>query len=525
MKILKQFLLYFHTIKKLKFRQVYYTVYYKFKKFIPKRIQLISGHDEFTIIPLNPFYTPFYRSVKLKSKNEFNILNIQHDFSSKINWNELKFGRLWNYHLQYAEFLLDENLSIPERIDVLEDLSSDILHQKLPLEPYPVSLRIVNTILFLTIHKYETPEIKTALKYQIEFLKNNLEFQIDGNHLLENLIALRIASLFVKDLDGLSKIKGLLKSSLQEQINTDGSHFERSTMYHCILLDRLLTLLGMMNPKEEDYNFLYELNERMVNFLFTITNKGRNYRILQDTTRASVDIMKHIFFNVSFLSIVPRTIGLEDSGYRILATDHFFAVFNLASAGPDFQPGHQHADLLGFEFDVRGIPVFVNPGISTYEKNERRELERSTMHHNTVCIDKMNQTQLWNGFRMARRSYCTIHEESSTSLSASVNFYHNKFHHQRTIRNDSNSLCITDTVTGKIVQSKVCSFFIDYSLNSQIFVLPDSKFQIGPVILEIKGSTHIEMEDYQHALDFNRLVVAKVIRIHFKDILSSMIYV
>ena len=49
-------------------------------------------------------------------------------------------------------------------------------------------------------------------------------------------------------------------------------------------------------------------------------------------------------------------------------------------------------------------PVFVDTGVSTYEKNEKRQTERQTSAHNTVVINNEDQSQVWGGFRVAKRA-------------------------------------------------------------------------------------------------------------------------
>lgn len=57
-------------------------------------------------------------------------------------------GKLWNYHLQYLNYLNDDTTSISERNKVLIQLSESVNACAFKLEAYPVSLRIINTLLF-----------------------------------------------------------------------------------------------------------------------------------------------------------------------------------------------------------------------------------------------------------------------------------------------------------------------------------------------------------------------------------------
>jgi uncharacterized heparinase superfamily protein len=79
-------------------------------------------------------------------------------------------------------------------------------------------------------------------------------------------------------------------------------------------------------------------------------------------------------------------------------------LFDAAPVGPDYQPGHAHADTLAFELSVTGERVISSSGTSTYEKGEQRIFERSTRAHNTVEVDGQNSSEIWASFRVARRA-------------------------------------------------------------------------------------------------------------------------
>src|SRR6185295_1096925 len=77
-----------------------------------------------------------------------------------------------------------------------------------------------------------------------------------------------------------------------------------------------------------------------------------------------------------------------------------------ASVGPSYQPGHAHADTLSFELSLHGRRVLVNSGTSEYGTGPERQRQRSTAAHNTVVIDGQDSSEVWGGFRVARRAHC-----------------------------------------------------------------------------------------------------------------------
>ncbi len=57
---------------------------------------------------------------------------------------------------------------------------------------------------------------------------------------------------------------------------------------------------------------------------------------------------------------------LESSGYIRYQTDNTVLIVDVAQIGPDYIPGHAHADTLTFELSIRGQRTIVNSGTSVY---------------------------------------------------------------------------------------------------------------------------------------------------------------
>ena len=88
---------------------------------------------------------------------EFRFLNVTHPPAAYIPWSSREFSRLWLYHLNYCDFL-NVDLGAPERrvhllraLDVALDwCTQNTTGMEVGWEPYPLSLRIVNWLKFLT---------------------------------------------------------------------------------------------------------------------------------------------------------------------------------------------------------------------------------------------------------------------------------------------------------------------------------------------------------------------------------------
>lgn len=77
---------------------------------------------------------------------------------------------------------------------------------------------------------------------------------------------------------------------------------------------------------------------------------------------------------------------------------------DIGAVGPDYLPGHAHADTLSFELSLHGKRLMVNGGTSTYEASAERVRQRGTAAHNALMIDGHDSSEVWSSFRVARRA-------------------------------------------------------------------------------------------------------------------------
>jgi uncharacterized heparinase superfamily protein len=99
-----------------------------------------------------------------------------------------------------------------------------------------------------------------------------------------------------------------------------------------------------------------------------------------------------------------RVRHLAESGYVRVDSETAALIADVAPVGPDYLPGHAHADTLSFELSVFGTRVIVNGGTSRYGVGPERTLERGTPAHSTVAINGQDSSEVWAGFRVARRA-------------------------------------------------------------------------------------------------------------------------
>src|SRR5690606_25573724 len=91
-----------------------------------------------------------------------------------------------------------------------------------------------------------------------DFLSKRPEYHLLGNHLLENAFALIMGGAFFSNRDWILLGKQILTTELNEQIQSDGAHFELSPMYHQIIFFRLLELVDWYSNFEGKEQYYLE---------------------------------------------------------------------------------------------------------------------------------------------------------------------------------------------------------------------------------------------------------------------------
>ena len=138
-----------------------------------------------------------------------------------------------------------------------------------PARAVMLSLRIVNWIKWALAGNLLAANTIHSLALQARYLARRSEYHLLGNHLLANAKALVFAGLFFagEEADAwLAQGLQILAAELPEQILADGGHFERSPMYHCLVLEDLLDLCNLCccyTAGEEALSKLSKLSKRL----------------------------------------------------------------------------------------------------------------------------------------------------------------------------------------------------------------------------------------------------------------------
>jgi len=457
----------------------------------------------------------------------FEFLNLSKSYpNTSIDWNDQSHGKLWNYNLQYLDFLKQKKILIEIKVLLLKEIYSCLWTGQLPLEPYPVSLRIMNMIRFLESNQISDEDstlLKSYVIAEVNYLSQNLEYHLLANHLLENAMAWWMGALYFQKENWIPKAEKLLIEQLREQILLDGVHYELTPMYQQIILFRVLEAYELTPDSYPIKSILKEKAELMLGWLDTMIFPDGTLPHFNDTTEAIAYSPKWLLETGKSIGLNPRKVSVKESGYRILEVKTLKLIADVEGIKPSYQPGHAHADTFSFVLHHGRSPIIVDPGISTYNISSRRDWERSTLAHNTVTIDRNNSSQVWSGFRVGKRATVTLLEDSCDVVTATHNGFGSQIH-ERSFEILENRIQIKDQIknlkSGSLVEAR---FYFHPDISPKL--KPDNIIELGDeLIMKISGASKLEIHDYQYSLGYNCLKPAKLLMVTFTNetIISSL---
>lgn len=454
--------LYYHTIRQLRFVQIYGRLVFRFAHPTPRLDPAPPLRRR-----ARPWVKGCERQPSMCAINQFVFLNIERAISGPQDWNKSGPSRLWLYNLHYFDDL--NAAGAPGRCIWHERILSRWISENPPgigvgWEPYPTSLRIVNWIKWDLTGNPLSPAALHSLAVQARFLSRRIEKHLLGNHLLANAKALVFAGLFFmgSEADGwLSKGRELLQREIPEQILKDGGHFERSPMYHAIALEDLLDLMNLSDAYGQELSGAsQEAINAMRSWLQTMAHPDGEIALFNDAATGIACSSRDLDSYANRLGLpVLRgerrdVVHLADSGYVRVEHGPAVLLLDVAPVGPDYLPAHAHADTLSFELSLFGVRTLVNSGTSVYGVSAERDRQRGTAAHNALVVDGENSSEVWAGFRVARRARVFDLEVSQAPLlrvcAAHDGYQRLTGHpiHRREWLLQGNELAITDSVSG-----------------------------------------------------------------------------
>ncbi len=391
----------------------------------------------------------------------FIFLNRPADLSARPGWSDPDLSRLWRYHLHYFDYVRDLFVSSvcgesSRAYQAFRSLARSWIEDNRRFvgdgwHPYTISLRLVNwldaTVVFsIQLGQDENFRVQllSSLREQAWVLRQDLETDVRGNHLLANLRAVICYGLAFKDGEAakwLRDARDLLDEELAEQVLADGGHFERNPGYHLVVLKHCLEIALVLRANGETPSSRLESSiRRMLDFLVDLRTPDGGLPLLKDTAwdecprpedllaigalyfdepaykqSGHFGLYPYLVFGqdgwdryqrLAFTCRARGSLVLEASGYCVWRDENKedYFVLDFGEPCPEYLPAHAHADLLSYELISGGRRIITDSGVYEYAAGSWRDYFRSTRAHNTVVVQDCDQSEMWDSFRVARRA-------------------------------------------------------------------------------------------------------------------------
>ncbi|MDZ7691018.1 MAG: heparinase II/III family protein [Balneolaceae bacterium] len=282
------------------------------------------------------------------------FLNESRTCSLPLNWHpgELEHGtRLWKLNLHYMEFLEQVNN------EWFTKIVADWIEQNPPYKKgywldswnsFALSIRVVVWMQQIARRKEYLGEsflgeVSESIYGQLLFLENNLEKDIKGNHLIKNIKALLWGASFFKQDTNVKRWhavgKKLLQQELDEQVLSDGMHYERSPAYHCQVLADLIECYLMLDDQKIKNSLEVKL-ANMGNALMKVTHPDGNISLFNDgglqMAYAPDELLEALGKTIDFTPDERNELILKEAGYYGLQKNGSYLLFDAGKIAPDF---------------------------------------------------------------------------------------------------------------------------------------------------------------------------------------------
>lgn len=379
-------------------------------------------------------------------------------------------------------------------------------------KPIDIAIRFLNwSAVYSLLKKYSLTKKELVHWYkQIEWMRANMS--PGGNHRVLESLCLFAAGIFfceiVQSKKWMYEGKKILLKEMEKQVWDDGVHAEQSMYYQQIVTTHFLKFVllckkkGHKLPKSFMEQFL-----RMLEYVWLVEKPDGVHPMIGDGDELTSEEREHwearalIPFYLKmqkvsncgneslewFCHTVPDDLVMLDDwkkknktnpcqikkrkshlfergGHAILRDNEGnYLFFNCGHFGYRPYPHHGHADALSAEICMNGETVVMDTGGYAYRNDIYRYFARSTAAHNTIELDRSDQSEIYGVFGVGKMADVYVEKFCFTHNADEVEGYHNGYspaiHRRRVIfiKHPIKVFLIYDKITGEGVHD--CRLF------------------------------------------------------------------
>lgn len=394
-------------------------------------------------------------------------------------------------------------------------IASDTRYLRRYWMPHSVSLRILNWTRYVTLFEEHLDEefrekINRFIHKNAQFLADNVEYGVGGNHLIENAAGLVVAGTYFQEKTWRQLGVRIFEQTAKNQFFEDGGHIERSPMYHLIVCQRFLTAVDLLEQLNEGSRIIRETAADGVRFVEHLQPPDNQIPLLNDSVFDEALPLSSILQyarSIPVLDLVQKRAGnhlfssLTDSGYYWLGTDDDRMLVAGHEVAIPHLPGHAHIHPGQVCLWIGNQRVLTDTGVFEYSAGPHRQRARSIQSHNTVQVDEQEPIRMASSFWMWGTVDPRVSFNEATNhfeIAYSVNTVGcPRYHHYRDIRLSQNTWIVTDRIdTDRSPVRSRLHLHPDLSVkteNNQFRILDSSGSQL--LSITPTGHDHISVVD------------------------------
>ncbi len=454
----------------------------RYEEQIPNKLvvtpQSIAGNSNLLRNSLSESERENYRNlIADASEGKITFLNRSIEFDGDIDWDHDlldEYPLLWRLKLQSFEFLEWAVLGFEDpsgagRVHeqfqrwLLSWTTDNPIGEQKYLRrswiPHSVSLRILNWSRYAAWCEQANILVDDRLYRQIYkntlFLENHIEFDVGGNHLIENAIALVVAGALFENHSTEWTKKGLdlLDHASKTQFLADGGHFERSPMYHLMVLRRYVTASNLLSSTDYSTLQIETTAKKGLGFLEEISKPNNKIPLLNDSVRGEqIKADSCITYGelCNLHGVTTMLDGPDGSGYSKLIANNSTLLIDVGDVGPPHLPAHSHNDQLSVYLWIDGVPILTDTGVYDYAPTPLRQYSRSVSAHNTAQYQNKEPISIGGSYLMGRRTTIEVHKQGANRIQAECSRQSQvgiDYKHIRDISTAEGKWIITDLIT------------------------------------------------------------------------------
>ncbi|OYR51424.1 hypothetical protein DJ73_13295 [Halorubrum sp. Ea1] len=330
--------------------------------------------------------------------------------------------------------------------------------------PHSVSLRILNWTRYIALfnkrlgHEFRKT-INQFIHKNAQFLADNIEHGVGGNHLIENAVGLVMAGVYFQKKTWRQLGIRIFEQASWNQFFEDGGHIERSPMYHLIVLQRFLTAVDLLESLNEVSRIIRETATDGVRFMEHLQPPDNQIPLLNDSVFDEALPLQSVLQyarSIPTLNLTQKQennqsfCSLTDSGYYWLGTDEEQMLVAGHELTVPHLPAHAHIHPGHVCLWIGNQRVLTDTGVFEYSAGPHRRRARSIQNHNTVQVDEYEPVRMASSFWMwgtVDPSISFHPRKNRLKISHSVNTIGcPSYNHHRDIRRDENIWTISDQI-------------------------------------------------------------------------------